>query len=384
MTDQLISCVMVGDEALVAQCVDIATAAGLDVVLVSTTNELVAQAAAEGGIPVVGPGAELLDGLATHPADVLFSIANLRVLPDAVLAQVGSAINFHDGPLPGYAGLNVTTWALLAGETAHAITWHLMTSDVDGGAVVTTEEFPIEPDDTSFSLNARCYEAALASFPRVAAGVAGGALTTSPQPHGTHRMFKRHDRPAELFDPWRPSVEMARVVRALDLGHRMRNPVGVVRMVLGGDEYVVDAATVAEASSGAPPGRLVSIDRDGARIATSDGDIVIAALSMPEGDPVDVSDAFAGHGLAPGDTVPTPDPALVDALRELEPVLAATSGSRSTVWSTTSRRRSRATRVPGGTSASSTWMRQWTPRTRSPRWSRGRPGSVAHRPSRSR
>ena len=28
------------------------------------------------------------------------------------------AINFHDGPLPRYAGLNTPVWALLNGETA--------------------------------------------------------------------------------------------------------------------------------------------------------------------------------------------------------------------------------------------------------------------------
>ena len=70
----------------------------------------------EQGIPVVGPGAELAAGLDEHPADVLLSIANLRVVPDDVLARVATAINYHDGPLPGYAGLNVTTWAILGGE----------------------------------------------------------------------------------------------------------------------------------------------------------------------------------------------------------------------------------------------------------------------------
>ena len=60
------------------------------------------------------------------------------MLPDAVLGQVDTAINFHDGPLPGYAGLNVTTWALLAGEREHAVTWHLMTADVDAGEIVAT------------------------------------------------------------------------------------------------------------------------------------------------------------------------------------------------------------------------------------------------------
>ena len=167
-----VRCALVGDQPLVEQCADVAVAHGLEVVLISTTNAVVRDYAIEQGIAVVGPGGELAAGLDTHPADVLLSIANLRVISDDVLARVETAINFHDGPLPAYAGLNVTTWALLAGERHHAITWHLMTSDVDAGRVVTTEHFPVADDETAFSLNARCYEAALASFPRVATALA--------------------------------------------------------------------------------------------------------------------------------------------------------------------------------------------------------------------
>ena len=46
------------------------------------------------------PGPRSLTGLDSHPADVLLSIANLRLIPDDVLDRVATAINFHDGPLP--------------------------------------------------------------------------------------------------------------------------------------------------------------------------------------------------------------------------------------------------------------------------------------------
>src|SRR4029079_2129978 len=154
-------CAFVGDEALVAQCIQIAQAHDLVPVLVSTTHPLVREFAVAEAIPIVGQGVELAAGLDEHSADVLFSVANLRVLSDDVLARVSTAINFHDGPLPSYDGLHVTTCALLHGEREHAITWHVMTADVDGGDVVAAERFPIADDETAFSLNARCYEAAL-------------------------------------------------------------------------------------------------------------------------------------------------------------------------------------------------------------------------------
>ncbi len=317
-----VRCAFVGDEPLLEQCVDMARTAGLDVVLVATKNEMVRDDAIEHGIPVVeSDPAGLRHGLDEHPADVLFSVAYLRMVPDDVLARVMVAINFHDGPLPGYAGLNVTTWALLAGEHEHAITWHLMTSDVDAGEVVATERFPIAEDETSFSLNARCYEAALTTFPAIAAAIAAGTLSTEPQEAGEHRVFRRYDRPARLFDPRQPASETARTVRALDLGHRLRNPVGVVRLVVGDEVVVVDAVTEAEPSSAAP-GTVMASDGDGVRIATADRDILITAASTPEGVGLDLPDAFRRLGLGSGDVLAPPPAELMTAVGELETVLA--------------------------------------------------------------
>ncbi len=315
-------CAFVGDQPLVEQCAEVAIAHGLDVALIATTNDVVRQYAISHGIPVVGPGGAALGaGLDEHPADVLLSIANLRVIPDDVLARVDTAINFHDGPLPGYAGLNVTTWAILGGEHEHAITWHVMTSDLDAGEIVATERFPINDDETAFSLNARCYEAALTSFPRVAAALASGQLATTPQPDGVHRMFMRHDRPARLLDPAAPAAESARAVRALDLGHWLRNTIGSVRLVLADEVVVVDAAHV-EASSDAAPGTIVSLDERGARLATADGDLAITAVSLADGTATTIADVFGRHGLAAGDVVPSPPAGLLAAIAETEPALA--------------------------------------------------------------
>ena len=189
-----------------------------------------------------------------------------------------TAINFHDGPLPGYAGLNVTTWALLAGEREHAITWHLMTSDVDGGEIVAAEHFPIADDETAFSLNARCYEAALASFPRDRRRARRRATSqTPPQPDGEHRMFMRHDRPARAARPGRAGRRARRAPCARSTSATAcATRIGVVRWVLGDD--VVrrrGGAATADAVGGAAPGTLVARRRRRApRIATADGDLV--------------------------------------------------------------------------------------------------------------
>ena len=70
------------------------------------------------------------------------------------------------------------------------------------------------------------------------------------------------------------------------------------------------------------PGTLVALDGDGARLATSDGELVITALSTPEGVAVDIAGAFEAHGISVGGAVPSPSPELVTALRDVEGAFA--------------------------------------------------------------
>jgi natural product biosynthesis luciferase-like monooxygenase protein len=320
-------CAFIGDESLAAQCADIARQSGLEVTVIATQNGQVRDYAEENGIAVLDSGGDLATTLAGHRFDVLLSVANLRVLPEAVLAQAATCINFHDGPLPGYGGLNATTWAILGGETEHEITWHVMTADVDGGEIITTESFPILPDDTAFSLNARAYEAALRSFPRVAEQLAAGALRTAPQRSGTRRMFGKFQRPASVFDARTPAAATERTVRALALGHRYRNTLGVVRLVLGdtafGDDvYVIEAVRVLDATPGVAPGHIVSVDDEGVRVATSDGDLLLVELTTPEGAPTDVRHAVTSRGLGAGSTLPAPVDTMVAELEEVDGRLA--------------------------------------------------------------
>jgi natural product biosynthesis luciferase-like monooxygenase protein len=315
-------CAFIGDESLAAQCADIARRAGLEVVVIATGNGQVKEYADENGIPVLDSAGDLATTLAQYPFDVLLSVANLRVLPDAVLAQADININFHDGPLPGYGGLNATTWAILGGETHHEITWHVMTADVDGGEIITTESFPILPDDTAFALNARAYEAALRSFPRVAEQLADRALQTHPQPGGTRRMFGKFQRPVAVFDPRTPAEATERTVRALSLGHRYRNTLGVVRLVLGDDVYVLEQVRVLDGTAGAAPGQIIAIDDDGVRVATSNGDLLLVEVTQPEGTGVDVRHIVTSRGLGVGAPLPAPPESVVAELEERDGALA--------------------------------------------------------------
>ncbi|MEP4650751.1 MAG: formyltransferase family protein, partial [Ilumatobacter sp.] len=315
-------CLVIGDEPLAAQCIDLAHAAGLSVVAVATVNAQVEQHADQLQITTTRSDADLVTSLGSIDFDILLSIANLRILPDALLDRADMAVNFHDGPLPGYAGLNVTTWAILNGESEHAVTWHVMTSDVDAGEIVATETFSISPDDTAFSLNARCYEAALASFPRVADALASGRVTTTAQPDTEGHLYRRGDRPSRLLDLSSDSADgLGRLVRALDLGHLSSNSIGVP-LLLVGNQVLAATAAATDGSSGGEPGTIVDADDRSLIVTTADGDLRLE-LARADGSIAQPTEVLAGADLAVGARLTPPPSETVAALAEVDPRLAA-------------------------------------------------------------
>ena len=103
-----------GNGTLLIQCAEAFRQQGGTIAGVITGDHRILDWAAENRIPVRGtPEAPDAD---TTAFDYLFSVANVTVLPMALIDQARiAAINFHDGPLPAYAGLNVPVWALIEG-----------------------------------------------------------------------------------------------------------------------------------------------------------------------------------------------------------------------------------------------------------------------------
>ncbi|MDX1548781.1 MAG: formyltransferase family protein, partial [Rhodothermales bacterium] len=137
-------CYVMGEQSLTIRCAELLREAGHAVLgLISDAAAVVAWAR-ERAIPVLDPGSDYAEALREEPFDYFFSIANLRIVPEPVLALPRrAAINFHDGPLPAYAGLNVPAWALMNREPAHGVTWHLMEARVDAGGILVQRTFPV-------------------------------------------------------------------------------------------------------------------------------------------------------------------------------------------------------------------------------------------------
>ena len=307
-----VSCVLMGDEALLVQCGSILHERGHTISAVVTASAAVKDWADAEGLPVFSPDACFSGALNSLTFDWFFSIANLRIVPDHVWQRARSgAVNFHDGPLPRYAGLNAPAWALMAGETEFGITWHLLADRIDDGDILVQTAVAIEAEDTALTLNTKCFEAGMAGFGALIDRIEQGDVQGLPQSRDGRTYFAKNRRPpASATIDIRGSVAAAdALIRALDFGHGYANPLALPKiMTRHGAFSVVDGRAIAE-NPGAEAGTVVHVDADEVRIALSDGVVVAQTLADASGSKMSPSRVFSQ-----GEVLPATDASFVEAL----------------------------------------------------------------------
>ncbi|WP_186806608.1 amino acid adenylation domain-containing protein [Rhizobium leguminosarum] len=290
------SSVVVGSGTLAIRCAQLAIEMGHVIGAALSGDVIFAEWATRAKIPCVGSVEELSSFLQAEPVDWLFSVANPFILPPDVFGQVRQgAFNYHDGPLPRYAGTHATSWALLAQEIEYAITWHRIDDGVDTGDVVVQLQVLIAPADTALTLNLKCDEAAIEGFRELLTGLAKGELTAYPQALVSRSYFPRRRRPdAAGCLRWdRPAEDLSAMTRALNLGPYHLNPLGLPKALVGDEVVIVRRLEVLPQRSGLPAGSLLEIHSSHWRVATGTQDVDVC-FGSSDGQALDAR-ALARH-----------------------------------------------------------------------------------------
>ncbi|MFT7136203.1 MAG: natural product biosynthesis luciferase-like monooxygenase protein, partial [Akkermansiaceae bacterium] len=283
--------VIIGNESLAIQCGEMLRNTGHTLAAVVTRNADVAQWAEGAGLPVVSSDDDLVTALSGVYFDWLLSIANLDMIPDAVLAlPTRGAANFHDGPLPRYAGLNAPVWALLAGEAEYGISWHLIAGGVDEGELLAQSFFDVAPDENVLTLNAKCYAAAIDSFEIVIEKLASDAPVVTAQDLKQRTYFAKNDRPANAarLDFTQTARKITTLVHALDHGDYW-NPLTCPKIATDAGVFLVAKAVAEKTGSDAAPGTVIAIDEDSLTIATATAPVTLRGLRDAAGGAVSLA-----------------------------------------------------------------------------------------------
>jgi UDP-4-amino-4-deoxy-L-arabinose formyltransferase/UDP-glucuronic acid dehydrogenase (UDP-4-keto-hexauronic acid decarboxylating) len=221
----------------------------------------------------------LADRVRAWEVDLLLNVHSLFVVHGEVVAapRIGS-FNLHPGPLPEYAGLDAPSWAILNGESTHAVTLHWMEPGIDTGAIAYAAPLEITESETGLSLSLKCTRAGIPLVERLLEDAAAGTIPAEPQDLGRRRLYRR-GRPAESELDWnRPARRIVDLVRASDYDP-FPSPWGRPRARLGDVDVEILKATRTGMPCADAPGTVGPVDETGAAVATADEWVVVTRLA---------------------------------------------------------------------------------------------------------
>lgn len=284
-----ISCYIIGETSLAQQCAQTLIEQRCSLLGICTSDKKLKSWCSDNKIQHFETLNALKESASKQPFDYLFSIVNGKILHTDVLKLPAKfAINYHDAPLPKYAGVHTTSWAILNDEPTHGITWHIVNAGIDTGDILKQSHFVIEPDETALSLNLKCYAAAINCFRELIRELAENTQIRLQQDLGERSCFTLHQKPPRNgLISWHDSAEnIYRYHRALTFGN-YDNDFSSLKCIIGDDVFIVCKLRMLGTAAGLLPGWIVNISKHDIQISTETYDVSISELTDLQGKAID-------------------------------------------------------------------------------------------------
>jgi amino acid adenylation domain-containing protein len=297
------NCFLVGNQSRLIQCGEILLEKGHVILGVVSPDATVLRWASKKSLKSMPSMDGMMEVLKKQPFDYLFSIDNFWLLPAEIINLPAKfAINFHDGPLPLYAGSTVTSWALMNQEQTHGITWHVMTEGADKGDILKQESFAVDKGETAFSLNMKCFEKSTESFSELVDELGNKTFKRIPQDLTNRTFYGLWKRPpaACTIDFRRPAEEISALFRALDFG-TYPNRLGLPKIYAADQVILARQIGIQEARQRVEPGTIRNMTQQSLEVATASKDVILKDLISIDGDEIFPSMFLEKRGLKVGD-----------------------------------------------------------------------------------
>ncbi len=193
---------LIGSREMSVQCADMLVAQGFDIAGLQSPDAPLRNWAIANRHPFFDDLTTFQEWAETISYDYLLSVLNFSILPTSLIESPQiCAINYHDAPLPKYAGSHACAWALKNGETTHGVSWHIMTSEVDAGDILKQVTFPIAADETIERMHQKCYLCAMRAFRSLLPTLKDETFTRTPQDLSQRTYYARASKPATISAP---------------------------------------------------------------------------------------------------------------------------------------------------------------------------------------
>lgn len=270
------------------------------------TNSSVVSTAQNLEIPVLDArkvqDPKFADWMVSHHIDVLLNVHSLyRICPEVVQAVRVGAFNLHPGPLPGYSGLNVPSWAVYNQEPTHAVTLHHISAKIDTGHIVYETQFPLTSSDTGLTVSTTCAKKGLELIERLLKDLSRDpqSIPSRPQDLSQRTFYKRNQIPGNGFIQWsQPAHKIDAFVRACNYSP-FPSPWGEPKSRYGNKEITILKTTLSNKVCNEAPGTVGQMIDGKTAIATADDWILVDKCKA------DGKSVVAASFLTPGDKLTT-------------------------------------------------------------------------------
>ena len=218
---------------------------------------------------------EFAERVQLESIDLILNVHSLHIVHPEVLcaARVG-AFNLHNGPLPGYAGMNAVNWAIMNGEAQYGTTLHWMESGIDTGDVAFETSFDLADDATGLSVSRQCTKDGL-ELVRHLLATEHENIPRKPQDL-SRRHYYKDELPFRGMIPWECARLVERFVRACNF-YPLPSPWGIPSVEHEGQAIGLMNVVVTEEPCQEEPGKL---QFRGQRCFVSTGDFWVELTSL--------------------------------------------------------------------------------------------------------
>lgn len=243
---------------------------------------------------------ETLGFLSQGLCDVVLSVNNHQIIRAPLLERFpGQIINFHNGPLPRYAGLNAPSWAIFNGESCHGVTWHVVDGGVDTGDILTQRQFAIPPATTARQLMMTAIDQGIDLCEELVAKLAQGNLEPTRQDLSQRTFYQSSDVPGEARIDLTSSYDyLNRLVRALNF-NPLESPLPLPGLTWRGRPFFIDSIALAEPEDGCSLGMVVQAE-DQLVIQGNSFAIEVTGVRNERRERVPVSAVVSQYGIVVG------------------------------------------------------------------------------------
>ena len=233
---------------------------------------------------------EAINYLKELKPDFIIVVAFGQILNKEVLdIPKYGCINLHASLLPMYRGAAPLNWAIIKGEKKSGNTTMLMDVGLDTGDMLLKDEVEITEEMTAGDLHDILMERGADLLIKTIDGLYNGTITPEKQTDETF-YAKMLNKELALINWDNKAEDIHNLIRGL-------NPWRIAYTNYENNYMKVFESKVLNENTNKEPGTIIGVSKEGIKVATLNGVLLIKKIQFPNGKPLTVEQYINGHEI---------------------------------------------------------------------------------------